>query len=263
MSAKCGMVCCRAAVSASCRAVSDRGIEAVSVEDVPCPVERAAHICPLGWLAGRTIVSRTVIILAVNAVGTGFSMNTVSVFHFTSVRMVGGMGMEFVGCVASFRETVVPKKKHAAATEAAAIHRTAICLVRRMRFGSIGGTVCRAEEPGISSSGHDCIHLSCSSSVKEGSPSSNWSNMVLKSAKSLSASGERKYSVSRASSSNEVLHIEVKPSSDVFFICRHVQSLLTFSCSIICFLARDNMVRTTPSVAPMIRAISPISRCST
>ena len=109
MSAKCGMVCCRAAVSASCRAVSDRGIEAVSVEDVPCPVERAAHICPLGWLAGRTIVSRTVIILAVNAVGTGFSMNTVSVFHFTSVRMVGGMGMEFVGCVASFRETVVPK----------------------------------------------------------------------------------------------------------------------------------------------------------
>lgn len=110
MSAKCGMVCCRAAVSASCRVVSDGGIEAVLVEDVSCPVERAAHICPFGWLAGRTIVSRTVIILAVNAVGTGFSMNTVSVFHFTSVRTVGGMGMEFVGCAASFRETVVPKK---------------------------------------------------------------------------------------------------------------------------------------------------------
>ena len=146
MSAKCGMVCCRAAVSASCRAVSDRGIEAVSVEDVSCPVERAAHICPFGWLAGRTIVSRTVIILAVNAVGTGFSMNTVSVFHFTSVRTVGGMGMEFVGCAASFRETVVPKKKHAAATEAAAIQRTAMCPVRRIRFGCVGGTVCRAEE---------------------------------------------------------------------------------------------------------------------
>lgn len=106
------------------------GIEAVLVEDVSCPVERAAHICPFGWLAGRTIVSRTVIILAVNAVGTGFSMNTVSVFHFTSVRTVGGMGMEFVGCAASFRETVVPKKKHAAATEVAAIQRTAMCPVR-------------------------------------------------------------------------------------------------------------------------------------
>ena len=204
MSAKCGMVCCRAAVSASCRAVSDWGIEAVSVEDVSCPVERAAHICPFGWLAGRTIVSRTVIILAVNAVGTGFSMNTVSVFHFTSVRTVGGMEMEFVDCAASFRETVVPKKKHTAETEAAAIHRTAMYPVRLIRFGCVGGTVCRAEEPGISSSGHDCIHLSCSSSVKEGSPSSNRLNMVLKSAKSLSASGERKYSVSRASSSNEV-----------------------------------------------------------
>ena len=82
MSAKCGMVCCRAAVSAFCRAVSDGGIEAVLVEDVSWPVERAAHICPFGWLAGRIIVSRTVIILAVNVVSTGFSMNTVSVFHF-------------------------------------------------------------------------------------------------------------------------------------------------------------------------------------
>lgn len=126
MSAKCGMVCCRAAVSAFCRAVSDGGIEAVLVEDVSWPVERAAHICPFGWLAGRIIVSRTVIILAVNVVSTGFSMNTVSVFHFTSVRTVGDMGMEFVGCAASFRETVVPKKKHTAATEAAAIHRTAM-----------------------------------------------------------------------------------------------------------------------------------------
>ena len=98
MSAKCGMVCCRAAVSASCRAVSDRGIEAVSVEDVPCPVERAAHICPLGWLAGRTIVSRTVIILAVNAVGTGFSMNTVSAVSYTHlVRVWRPHGQHFVG----------------------------------------------------------------------------------------------------------------------------------------------------------------------
>ena len=204
MSAKCGMACCWVAVSASCRAVPGWGIEPVLVVDVSSPVGRAVHICPFGWLAGRIIESRIVIILAVNVVGTGFSMNTVSVFHFTSVRTVGGMEMEFVGCVASFRETVVPKKKHAAAMEATAIHRMKVCLVQCMCFGCAGRMAWRAKESGVASGGHDCIHLSCSSSVKEGSPSSNWLNMVLKSAKSLSASGERKYSISRASSSNEV-----------------------------------------------------------
>lgn len=155
------MACCWVAVSASCRAVPGWGIEPVLVVDVSSPVGRAVHICPFGWLAGRIIVSRIVIILAVNVVGTGFSMNTVSVFHFTSVRTVGGMEMEFVGCVASFRETVVPKKKHAAAMEATAIHRMKVCLVQCMCFGCAGRMAWRSEESGAASGGHDCIHLSC------------------------------------------------------------------------------------------------------
>ncbi len=86
------------------------GIEAVSVEDVSCPVEGVAHICPFGWLAGRTIVSRTVIILAVNVVGTGFFDEYRIGFPLYFREDGRGMEMEFVGCVASFRETVVPKK---------------------------------------------------------------------------------------------------------------------------------------------------------